>query len=90
VLKLLSQDAPGRAARLVVNMAASAAAGQRVHANLETATRRFLGRDLILAGVVRRDAKVPEAIRAQTPLLTRHPTSAAADDVAEVARSLAR
>jgi flagellar biosynthesis protein FlhG len=89
VLKLLSQDAPGRAPRLVVNMAATAAAGRRVHANLEAATRRFLGRDLVLAGVVRRDAKVPEAIRAQTPLLTRHPTSAAADDVAAVARSLA-
>jgi len=89
VLKLLSQDAPERAPRLVVNMAASGAAGQRVHANLETATRRFLGRDLLLAGVVRRDAKVAEAIRAQTPLLTRHPTSAAASDVAAVARSLA-
>ncbi|WP_372623909.1 P-loop NTPase [Falsiroseomonas sp.] len=89
VLKLLSQDAPARAPRLVVNMAAGAGAGQRVHATLEAATRRFLGRGLTLAGVVRRDAKVPEAIRAQTPLLTRHPTSAAAIDVAAIARGLA-
>jgi flagellar biosynthesis protein FlhG len=88
VLKRLAQDAPSAAPRLVVNMATGAAAGQRVHATLEAAARRFLGRGLALAGVVRRDARVPEAIRAQTPLLTRHPTSAAAADVEAIARAL--
>ncbi len=89
VLKLLAQDAPQAAPRLVVNMAAGPAAARRVHGALEAATRRFLGRGLDLAGLVRRDAKVPEAIRAQTPLLTRHPTCAAAADVAAIARSVA-
>lgn len=89
VLKLLSRDAPGRAPRLVVNMASGAAAGQRVHATLEAAMRRFLDRGLVSAGIVRHDPKVPDAIRAQVPLLTRHPTSAAASDVAAVAQSLA-
>ena len=88
VLKLLGQDAPQRAPRLVVNMATGAAAGLRVHAALEAATRRFLGRGLLLAGMVRRDAKVADAIRAQTPLLTRHPTSAAAADVEAIARGI--
>jgi len=88
VLKLHAQDAPAREARLVVNLAASAAVGQRVHATLETAMRRFLGRGLTLAGVVRRDARVPDAIRRQTPLLTRHPASPAALDVTALARSL--
>ncbi|WP_237217574.1 nucleotide-binding protein [Falsiroseomonas oryziterrae] len=89
VLKLLSRDAPGAVPRLVVNMAGSPAVGLRVHATLDAAARRFLGRGLVLAGVVRRDAKVPEAIRAQCPLLTRHPGSAAAADVTSIARSLA-
>ncbi|WP_270939064.1 nucleotide-binding protein [Falsiroseomonas oryzae] len=89
VLKLLAQDAPARAPRLVVNMAGSAAGGQRVHATLDGATRRFLDRPLALAGVVRRDGKVPDAIRAQIPLLTRHPTSTAAADVQAIARSVA-
>jgi flagellar biosynthesis protein FlhG len=89
VLKLLAQDAPQRAPRLVVNMATGTAAGERVHATLEAATRRFLGRGLRLAGVVRRDAKVADAIRAQTPLLTRHPTCPAAADVVAIARDLA-
>lgn len=88
VLKLHAQDAPEREARLVVNLAASAAVGQRVHATLETAMRRFLGRGLTLAGVVRRDGRVPDAIRRQTPLLTRHPSSPAALDVTALARSL--
>jgi flagellar biosynthesis protein FlhG len=88
VLKLLSRDAPGRAPRLVVNMASGAAAGQRVHATLEAAMRRFLDRGLVSAGVVRRDPKVPDAIRAQVPLLTRYPTSVAAGDVSAVARAL--
>ncbi len=88
VLKLLAADAPARVPRLVVNMASGAAAGTRVHATLEAAMRRFLHRGLALAGVVRRDAKVPEAIRAQAPLLTRHPGSAAAADVGAIAVGL--
>lgn len=88
VLKLLSRDAPGRAPRLVVNMASGAAAGQRVHATLQAAMHRFLDRGLASAGIVRQDPRVPDAIRAQVPLLTRHPTSAAASDVIAVARSL--
>jgi flagellar biosynthesis protein FlhG len=89
VLKLLARDAPDSAPRLVVNLAPSAGAAQRVHGTLEAATRRFLGRGLAQGGHIRRDAKVPEAIRAQAPLLTRHPTSAAAADVSAIARSLA-
>jgi flagellar biosynthesis protein FlhG len=88
VLKLLAADAPGGALRLVVNMAAGPGAGQRVHATLDAATQRFLNRGLALLGVVRRDAKVPEAIRAQAPLLTRHPGSAAAADVEGIAAAL--
>lgn len=88
VLKLFSRDAPGGDARLVVNLAAGAAAGQRTHGALAAATRQFLGRELPLAGIIRRDAKVPDAIRHQTPLLTRHPGSAAAQDVTLLARGL--
>ena len=88
VVKLLARDAPGRAAQLVVNMAANQLGGARVHAALEAASLRFLGRGLDCAGAVRRDAKVAEAIRAQVPLLTRHPASPAARDVIALASSL--
>lgn len=69
-------------------MASGQVAGARVHATLEAATRRFLGRDLRCAGVVRRDHRVREAIRAQVPVLTRHPCAVAARDVEAIAAGM--
>ncbi|MFT8242860.1 cellulose synthase operon protein YhjQ/BcsQ [Roseomonas sp. BN140053] len=88
VLKLHGRDAPGRDARVVVNMAADPAAGARTHATLARACTNFLGREVPLAGVIRRDAKVRDAIRRQTPLLTRHPNAPAAEDVETLCRGL--
>ncbi|RAI58907.1 nucleotide-binding protein [Roseicella frigidaeris] len=89
VVKLHRRDRPGGAARLVVNQAADRAAGERTWRTLDQACSRFLGAGLPLAGVVRRDARVPEAIRRQVPLLTRHPGCAAALDIAQLAKVLA-
>ena len=88
VLKLHALDRPGGDARIVVNMASDAAAGARTHAALARAAATFLKRDIPLAGIVRRDAKVRDAIRHQTPLLTRHPASNASQDVEAIARAL--
>jgi flagellar biosynthesis protein FlhG len=88
VLKLHHQDAPGSDARIVVNLAADATAGRRTYETLAQAARRFLRREVPLAGIIRRDPRVREAIRSQTPLLTRHPTTAAAVDVERLAADL--
>jgi flagellar biosynthesis protein FlhG len=88
VLKLHGRDRPGGDARVIVNLAADAAGGQRTHAALARAAATFLKWEVPLAGVVRRDARVRDAIRHQTPLLTRHPTTAAAQDVEAIARAL--
>ena len=88
VLKLLARDAPGADARVVVNLAADAAQGARTHGALDRACRGFLGRGVALAGVVRRDAKVRDAIRHQAPLLTRHPGCNAARDLEALAGGL--
>ena len=91
VLKLYASDRAPRpnAARLVVNQAASAAAGARTADTLRKACSRFLGAAPPLAGVIRRDTHVGEAIRRQMPLLTRHPASPAAADVEAIARTVA-
>jgi flagellar biosynthesis protein FlhG len=89
VLKLFAADQANGDARLVVNQAASMSAGRRTHETLARACRTFLGRDLPLAGIVRRDEHVREAIRRQTPLLTRHPTCHAAAEVCAIAHGLA-
>jgi flagellar biosynthesis protein FlhG len=88
VLKLLAADAPGAAARVVVNQASSRVAGERTFATLARACQNFLGHAPALAGIVRRDDKVRDAIRRQTPLLTRHPACAAAVDIGAIAAEL--
>lgn len=87
-LKLAEADAPGGDRRIVVNLAASRAAGERTAAILQRSCARFLGVAPPLAGVIRRDPRVAEAIRRQTPFLTRHPTAEAARDVEAIAAAL--
>jgi len=84
VLKLHRADKPQGDQRVVVNQGSD----DQPWRTLDTACKRFLGAGVPLAGVVRRDAKVPEAIRRQTPLLTRHPNTQAADDVRHLAHDL--
>jgi flagellar biosynthesis protein FlhG len=81
VLKLHRRDRPGGDARLVVNQAADRAAGERTWRGLDRACASFLGGGVGLAGVLRRDARVPEAIRRQALFLSRHPTSPLASDI---------
>ncbi len=87
-MKLAWRDMPGLDLRLVVNRAADAKGGERTHAALASAARNCLRRDLPLAGIIRADPKVADAIRHQTGLLTRHPASPAAEDVLRIARTL--
>ena len=86
VIKLYAADRPGRC-RVVVNQAATRQAGERTFATLELPAR-LSRRAPLLAGIVRRDDRVRDAIRRQTLLLLRHPTCPAAVDVEAIAGSL--
>jgi flagellar biosynthesis protein FlhG len=88
VIKLHAAAVPDGEVRLVINQAASDASGQRTYATLARACAQFLGRTPVLAGIVRRDDKVRDAIRRQMPLLSRHPASQAGADVARIAGNL--
>jgi flagellar biosynthesis protein FlhG len=87
VLKLYTLDDPAGDARIVINQAASPAAGQQTYATLRRACAAFLHREPPLAGIVRHDPKVRDAIRRQTSLLVRHPSCTAAQDVESLAQS---
>lgn len=67
--------------RVVVNIAPTTREGERTYAKLNKAAENFLKYSPPLAGVIRRDDKVRDAIRNQVPLLTRHPMCEAAEDV---------
>ncbi len=87
-IKLMLLQRPRADLRVVVNMAASVHEGERTYATLRKVCKSFLKTVPPLAGIVRRDAKVKEAIRHQSPLLVRHPNTAAAADVEALARRL--
>lgn len=88
VLKLYATDRVGGDARVLVNQASNRGAGERTFATLRRACGTFLRAEPALAGIVRRDDRVRDAIRRQTLLLTRHPSCAAAVDVEAVAGTL--
>ncbi len=87
-LKLAALDRPGGDRRIIVNMAGTQATGERTYLGLRKAAENFLKVSPPLAGVVRRDGRVPEAIRRQMPFLTRHPAADAATDLGRIAASL--
>jgi flagellar biosynthesis protein FlhG len=87
-IKLAVQRAPTDSMRVVVNMAQSESEGRHTYATLAKACQNFLRMTPALAGIVRRDNHVRDAIRSQTALLTRHPNCHAAADVHAIARGL--
>jgi flagellar biosynthesis protein FlhG len=87
-IKVTHAESPGMDIRVVANIVNSTREGERTYNTLLKACQGFLKISPPLLGVVRRDAKVPEAIRSQTSILTRYPNSEAASDVESIARKL--
>ncbi len=73
---------------IVVNMASSLSEAERTYKTLLKACENFLRITPPLAGMVRLDSKVKDAIRRQTPLLTRSPNCDAAEDIEDIARTV--
>ena len=87
-IKIMSLQYPKCHLNIVVNQANSVREGERTYETLLKACRNFLKISPPLLGVVRRDTRVRDAIRSQMPLLSRYPTSDAAEDVIAIARKL--
>ena len=73
---------------IVVNQATSVREGKHTYETLLKACNNFLKISPSLLGVVRRDTRVRDSIRSQMPLISRYPTSEAAEDVIAIARKL--
>ncbi len=74
--------------RIVVNMAETPEAGRKTYEALSRACSNFLGITPKLAGIIPRDTAVRDAIRHQTPLLTRSPKAEAGAAIARIAAGL--
>lgn len=81
---------PRQRLRLVVNQAATAEQGQVVHGRIAKVCREFLKLELPLAGVIHKDAALVDAVMARTSVVAATPTSAAARQIKDLARGLAR
>ena len=88
VLKLHGRDGEAGRGEIIVNRAKSPPSGTRTYATLAQACQAFLGHTPPLAGIIRQDERVPDSIRRQTPLLTRHPNCLAAQDVEALVQRL--
>jgi len=87
-IKLARAANPFADMRIVVNMATTSLEGQKTYDTIRKACESFLHYTPPLSGIIRRDSKVRDAIRAQMPLLTRSPLSEAAADVEAIAAQL--
>ena len=87
-IKLARAANPQADMRVVVNMAANIIDGQKTYETIRKACENFLQYTPQLMGIIRRDTKVRDAIRAQMPLLTRSPLSEAASDIEAIAGRL--
>lgn len=73
---------------VVVNMAENRMKGRKVFDQFAMACHQYLGFKPKFAGVISRDPRVPDSIRAQTPLPVRHPQSQAFEDVLRIVEAL--
>lgn len=84
-LKLSHATGHSDTIQFVVNMAPTPMDGERTYKTLTKASRNFLKIEPPLMGILPHDRQVKEAIRMQTPFLTRCPTS----DMAQAFESIA-
>ncbi len=87
-IKVMTQRSAQVDIRIVVNMAKSQEEGQKIYEKLRNACSNFLGLEPELAGIIELDERVANAIRSQTALLTRHPTTTAASNIDRLARGI--
>jgi flagellar biosynthesis protein FlhG len=87
-IKLTHMERPNLDIRVIINAANSTREGERTYNTLLKACEGFLKISPPLLGVVRRDPKVRETIKAQVPLMQRYPHTEAAIDVRNIVLKL--
>jgi len=88
LVKVLTQRRPGLPLYLAVNQVAHAAQAREVHGHMERIVRRFLRREIPLAGGVPRDGCVERAVREQRPFVLYFPYARASEAIQALARTL--
>lgn len=88
-IKLCHAAGLARSIQIVCNMAQNKSEGEKTYNTLLKACENFLKLRPPMAGIIRRDPKVREAIRAQVPIMVRSPNTEAAEDLEKLAAGVA-
>ncbi len=89
-IKTVLFERAGDGIHVVVNLATDRREGERTFRTLSRACENFLKIRPQLLGIIHSDPQVAQAIRRQTPLLTRHPGCRASEDVEALAAEIVR
>ena len=87
-IKVTASKNPRADIRIAVNNVPNRREGEKAYDRIKRVCEGFLKISPPLAGIIRSDAKVQDAIRSQIPLVIRHPQSDAAADVQALAQNL--
>ncbi len=87
-IKITAMRNPSADISIVVNNVASKREGEKAYEAIKRACEGFLKISPPLIGIIKNDAKVVDAIRAQVPLLSRHPQAEAAKDIKALAAAI--
>jgi flagellar biosynthesis protein FlhG len=87
-IKLCLQHGQHQNIQVVVNQASTQKEGEKIFGAIEKACQNFLNFKPELMGVIRKDNKVRETIRSQTPMLKKAPSATAATDAAAISVKL--
>ena len=87
-IKIISGENPNIDIQVIVNAAGSHKEGERTYGTLLKACQGFLKISPKLAGVIRRDLRVRDAIRAQTSILEAYPNADATQDILSIVTDL--
>ena len=87
-IKIISTENPNVDIRIVVNAVNNLREGERTYATLLKACQGFLKISPDLAGIIRRDAHVRDAIRSQSSILSSYPNASASVDALKIAEKL--
>jgi flagellar biosynthesis protein FlhG len=74
--------------KIVINVSEDLKSGENTYNTLLKACKNFLKISPPLLGIIRQDKRVKEAIRAQTPYLTRSPNTEVAQDIEKIAHTV--
>ncbi|MBF6633502.1 MAG: MinD/ParA family protein, partial [Planococcus sp. (in: Bacteria)] len=85
VVKMVQGIDPNVHLKLVVNQCISEKEGQQTADNFKQATEQFLGKEIGSLGCIPSDARVPEAVKRQQPLLLAYPNSESATAIRQMA-----